>query len=66
MGRYSRLPNSNELPNMNDRKKPWLEENEIYDEVCLLLNGMAIRCATCKKATRTKYLDTKLRCPDCQ
>ena len=37
--------------------------NELYDDVCLLLNERARRCPMCQAATKTEYLDPN--CPDC-
>jgi hypothetical protein len=66
MGYLSRQPTSNDPPPSNEGKSPWLEENELVDEVCLLLNGLAKRCVVCKRATRIRHLDSKQRCPDCR
>lgn len=40
--------------------------NEYYDDVCLLLNGLAKRCKNCKGPTKLKYLDKFGYCPDCK
>ena len=37
--------------------------NELYDDVCLLLNELAKRCPMCQAPTKTEYL--KPYCPDC-
>ena len=66
MGNLSRQPTSNDPPRPKDGKSPWLEETELVDEVCLLLNGLAKRCVKCKRATRIKHLDSQGRCPDCR
>lgn len=38
--------------------------NNLYDDVCLLLNGLATRCKRCKSPTKDDYLLDGL-CPDC-
>jgi hypothetical protein len=40
--------------------------NELYDDVCLLLNDLAKRCKTCKAPTKNEYLDKDGNCPDCR
>ena len=37
--------------------------NDLYDDFCLLLNGLAKRCGLCQAPTRIKYLNPN--CPDC-
>lgn len=66
MGYLSRQPTSNDIPCPKEGKSPWLEENEYVDEVCLLLNGLAKRCAVCKRATRVRHLDSEQHCPACR
>jgi len=36
----------------------------IYDDICLLLNGMATRCEMCQAPTKNSYLKDGT-CPDC-
>lgn len=36
----------------------------LYDDVCLLLNGLAIRCKMCMAPTKKEYLEEGI-CPDC-
>lgn len=38
--------------------------NDLYDDVCLLLNGLAQRCKMCSAATKKEYLHEGV-CPDC-
>ncbi|MFH1451675.1 MAG: hypothetical protein ABIF88_00700 [archaeon] len=38
--------------------------NELYDDVCLLLNGLARRCTGCSAPTKNDYLSENY-CPDC-
>lgn len=38
--------------------------NNLYDDVCLLLNGLATRCKTCQAPTKNDYLNNGM-CPDC-
>lgn len=68
MGYMSRQPTSNDrpLPQPSNDKNPWLEENDLLDEVALLLNGSAKKCVECKRTTRVHHLDTNKRCPDCR
>jgi len=66
MGYLSNQPTSNDPPPSNEGKSPWLEETELADEICLLLNGDAKRCKKCKRATRIKHLDSEGLCPDCR
>ena len=66
MGHLSRQPTSNDSPPRPSGKSKWLEDNAFADEVCLLLNGLAKRCKSCKLAVRTKYLNENGLCPDCQ
>ena len=63
MGYLTRKPTPNEISKVTGNK--WLEDNDIQDEVCLLLNGDARRCKKCRRAIRVKYLSNGL-CPDCQ
>jgi hypothetical protein len=37
--------------------------NNLYDDVCLLLNGLAERCPMCQAPTKNDYLNPN--CPDC-
>lgn len=39
-------------------------ENELYDDVCLVLNGLAFRCKICRAPTQKKLLENGV-CPDC-
>jgi hypothetical protein len=64
MGNFSRLPNSNAPLPSKDENNPWLEETECYDEIALLLSGLAKRCSECERSTRTYYLEDGLY-PDC-
>lgn len=64
MGFCSRTPTSNDLPDPPP-KSPWLEVNELTDEVFLLLSGSAHRCITCQRATTNKHLEGGI-CPDCR
>lgn len=64
MGYMSRLPNSNEPPRKQDN--PWIEEDDFFDAVALVLNGFAKRCQICKRPIRLKYLDENGHCPDCR
>lgn len=66
MGYLSRQPTSNDPLPRTDGKSRWLEDNPCVDEFCLLLNGLAKRCKSCKLAVRTKYLDDNGLCPDCR
>lgn len=38
--------------------------DNLYDDVCLLLNSLAARCTMCQAPTKTDYL-TEGCCPDC-
>lgn len=66
MGYLTRGPSSNDPPRDKSGTSPWLEENELMDEIALLLSGMAKRCTKCRRATRTKHLDQEQCCPDCR
>jgi len=64
MGYLSRQPTSNDPPQSTDN--PW-GGDELMDDIALLLNGMASRCATCNRVIRNKFLqekEDKLYCPD--
>lgn len=61
MGFGSRQPNFNDLP--VNSANPW-GGNELADDTCLLLNGVAARCADCHRVTRNCFLENGL-CPDC-
>lgn len=37
--------------------------DNLYDDVCLLLNGLAQRCEMCQAPTKKEYLSP--HCPDC-
>jgi hypothetical protein len=66
MGYGSRLPTSNDPPaSPGKEKSPWLFENDLTDEVCLLLNELARRCEKCRLAVRVEYLKDGL-CPACR
>lgn len=65
MGFQTRTPTSNDLPKTKG-DNPWLKENDLVDETCLLLNGLAKRCTKCKRAIRIKHLDEHQLCPDCR
>jgi hypothetical protein len=66
MGYLTKGPSSNEVRRETSNTSPWLEENELMDEIALLLNGMAKRCVKCRRSTRTNHLDQDQRCPDCR
>lgn len=66
MGYMSRQPTSNDPPRSREDKSPWLDGNELLDEVALLLNGSAKRCVECKQAVHVRYLDSNQHCPDCR
>jgi len=36
----------------------------LYDDVCLVINGLAVRCKMCQAPTRKKHLEEGI-CPDC-
>jgi hypothetical protein len=38
--------------------------NTLYDDICLLLNGLAARCRMCQAPTKNQYLVEGM-CPDC-
>ena len=38
--------------------------NNLYDDVCMVLNELALRCKMCQAPTLKKYL-TNDTCPDC-
>ncbi len=68
MGFGSRLPNSNDSP--RPAKNRWgAQPGEALDDTALLLNGLAGRCAKCRRVTKKGHLvqsgDQKL-CPDCR
>jgi Zn finger protein HypA/HybF involved in hydrogenase expression len=63
MGYMSRLPNSNDLPHEHENR--WLSTNEFLDETALLIQGRALRCRACRRATDKKHLDKNQKCPDC-
>ncbi len=65
MGFCSRTPTSNDLPDPKP-KSPWLEPNDVEDELFLLISGKAQRCIACQRATRLKHLDQDFHCPDCR
>jgi len=62
MGHGSRLPNSNDLPPADQSR---FGGNELADDFCLLLNGLAKRCVACRSVTRNEYLQDG-KCPDCR
>jgi hypothetical protein len=55
-----------DLPAEHTPGNPYIEQNDIADEVALLLNGFAKRCTKCRRACRLKYLDKAQLCPDCR
>jgi len=65
MGFQTRKPTSNDPPRAKS-SNPWIGENNIVDETCLLLNDLAKRCTICKRVIRIKYLDENQHCPDCR
>jgi hypothetical protein len=65
MGYLTRGPTSNDPPPDKADKSPWLEEDDLMDEIALLLSGLAKRCAKCRRSTRTKHLEQG-QCPDCR
>jgi hypothetical protein len=74
MGYLTKGPTSNDPPRDTRGKRlsvgcedgRWLEEDDLMDEIALLLSGLAERCATCRRGTRTKHLDHARLCPDCR
>ena len=36
----------------------------LYDDICLLINGLAVRCKMCRAPTQNKFLEDGV-CPDC-
>ena len=66
MGYLTRQPTSNEPPRTLTGKSQWLGDTEVMDEIAMLLNGIAERCAKCKRATHTRHLDSNQICPDCR
>ncbi len=67
MGYLSRLPDSNDQPQpKTECKNPWLDDNDIMDEVALRLNGLAKSCTKCRRATHIRHLDGNQLCPDCR
>ena len=44
---------------------PYGGQGEAMDDVALLLNGFAKRCADCKRPTKNKYLQEG-KCPVCR
>jgi hypothetical protein len=63
MGFGTRKPTSNELPHVEENR--WLKTNDCMDEVALLLNDMAKRCISCRRAISNEYL-VDGKCPDCR
>ena len=65
MGFLSRQPNANEV--FWGDQKLW-GGDELMDDVALLLNDLAKRCAQCERVIRNKYLrehNGQKFCPDC-
>jgi len=66
MGYMSRLPTtSNDPPPSKKDESPWLDSDDINDEVALLLSGLAKRCKKCNRPTSLRYLNRDGCCPDC-
>ncbi len=65
MGHLSRKPTPNEAQ-PQPPEGAWDDDNEFYDAVCLLLNGLAVRCAACRGVVLRKNIvavDGKDYCP---
>ena len=67
MGYKSRKPTPNEPPIETTEKNKWVREalTDFADEVVLLLQEEARRCAGCNRAALLVYLKNG-KCPDCR
>ena len=67
MGFATRQPTSNDIPKPREGKNPWLGDSDCVDELALVLNGTAKRCAgPCVRVTHVHHLDSDGKCPDCR